>query len=203
MTDILLLLSSPRGSASHSTRVARALAERLLASQPGSRLTVRDLAGDPLPHIGEDYVSGRVLPREQRTAAQQAAVAVSDQLIAELRQHDVLIVASAMINFSMSSTLKAWFDHVLRHGVTFLYEDGGKPFGLIRRKQVYLVQARGADYSHERYQANDFQQPLITVLLGYMGLVVGHVINVEGVAYDAEQAESRALALLEELPGLQ
>jgi FMN-dependent NADH-azoreductase len=107
VSDVLLLLSSPRGAVSHSSRVAQALAERWLAHYPGSCLTIRDLACNPLPHIDEAYVTGRVLPADERTPAQQAAVAISDRLIDELRAHDVVIVASAMINFSLATTLKA------------------------------------------------------------------------------------------------
>lgn len=201
MTDVLLLLSSPRGAASHSSRVARELARRWLARHPGSRLTVHDLAQPALPHIDEAYVSGRMLPAAERSARQHAAVAVSDRLIEELRNHSVLVVASSMINFSMASTLKAWFDHVLRVGVTFRYEDG-RPIGLLTGKRVYLVEARGADYSVEPYRAQDFQQPLIKVLLSYMGLDVTATVNIEGVAFGYEQAEQAAMAELEDLPDL-
>jgi FMN-dependent NADH-azoreductase len=85
---------------------------------------------------------------------------------------------------------------VLRSGVTFQYVDG-KPHGLLPGKRVYLVQARGADYSKPPYLANDFQQPLAQVLLGYMGLVVDEVITVEGVAFGAEAAEAAAMARLD------
>ncbi|NUT64710.1 FMN-dependent NADH-azoreductase [Pseudomonas corrugata] len=201
MSSVLLLLSSPRGAASHSSKVARELAARWLARHPGSRLTVRDLAHEPLPHIGEAYVTGRKLPESQRTLQQQAAVAISDRLINELHSHEVLIVASSMINFSMSSTLKAWFDYVLRSGVTFRYEDGS-PVGMVLGKRVYLVQARGADYSQAPYQANDFQQPLIRVLLGYMGMTICKTFNIEGVAFGAEAAEQNVLNQVATLPEL-
>ncbi|TKB24198.1 MAG: FMN-dependent NADH-azoreductase, partial [Mesorhizobium sp.] len=41
--SILLVTSSPRGAASHSTRVANELADKLLAADPSAKLVARDL----------------------------------------------------------------------------------------------------------------------------------------------------------------
>ncbi|RWP56050.1 NAD(P)H-dependent oxidoreductase, partial [Mesorhizobium sp.] len=45
--SILLVTSSPRGTASHSTRIATELAEKLLAADPSAKLAVRDLVANP------------------------------------------------------------------------------------------------------------------------------------------------------------
>ena len=60
MTHILMLLSSPRGQASLSTKVASALADRL-TSEPGATLKIRDLAAEALPHfvVALNIVVGR------------------------------------------------------------------------------------------------------------------------------------------------
>jgi FMN-dependent NADH-azoreductase len=52
MTNLLLLTSSPRGKASYSTQLALELSGRI----EGARVTVRDLANNPLPHIGPEFV---------------------------------------------------------------------------------------------------------------------------------------------------
>ena len=88
MTHILMLLSSPRGQASLSTRVASALADRL-TSGPGTTLKIRDLAAEALPHIGPAYVVGRMLPRAQRTPVQAQAAMRAEALIDELKAADV------------------------------------------------------------------------------------------------------------------
>ena len=100
MSNILLVISSPRGEASYSTKVAQKLVERLEVENPGSTVTVRDLARDPLPHIGEEFVGGLRTPDESRTEEQRIEVARSDALVDEMLAADIVVIASAMINFA-------------------------------------------------------------------------------------------------------
>src|ERR1700722_16347823 len=103
MSKVLLVTSSPRGKASHSSSIGRTLADQLASGDPNSTVVVRDLAREPLPprdpnatvvgrglareplpHLGEDFVTALGTPQENRTPAQSAAVALSDHLVAEL-----------------------------------------------------------------------------------------------------------------------
>ncbi len=195
MTRILLVTSSPRGAESYSTRIARSLVDELAAAQPGSHVVVRDLAGRPLPHIGTDFVAGLATPAEKRTAEQTAAVALSDEIIGEVFAADIVVIASAMINFGVSSTLKTWFDYLLRAGVTFTYSDKG-PEGLAKGKKAYIVQARGGVYSEGPMQALNFQEPYLRQLLGFIGITDVETLAAEGLAYGPEVAEKSVAAAL-------
>ena len=84
MSSILLVTSSPRGPASHSSRIAGELVRSLQERAPGSRLVGRDRAAAPLPHIGGDFALGSRTAPEDRSAAQAATVAVSDAAVDEL-----------------------------------------------------------------------------------------------------------------------
>ena len=196
MSNILLVTSSPRNGASSSSRVARDLADRLVAAHPGATLTVRDLAAQPLPHIGEDYVVGRTLEPGQRTPAQAEAVAIADTLTDELRAADVVVIGSAMINFGITSTLKSWFDYLLRAGITFSYGPEGAK-GLITGKQVYLVTARGGIYSEGPYKPFDFQEPYLRHLLGFIGLTDVETVLVEGANLGPDVAERSLVTALD------
>jgi len=189
MNHILLVLSSPRREDSYSTQVARKLAEKLKSGAPGSTLAVRDLAREPLPHIGEDFVAGIATPVEHRRPDQHAEVDRSDAVVDELLAADVVIIASAMINFGIPSTLKAWIDHLSRAGRTFRYTESGAE-GLVHGKKVYLVEARGGVYSEGAMQAYNFQETYLKTALGFLGLDDIEVIAVEGVAFGAEAAET-------------
>ena len=194
MTQILLITSSPRLE-SHSTRVARKLAEKL-ASRPGSGLTVRDLARQPLPHIDDSFALARNTPRDVLTSAQKSTLSLSDKLVAELFAADTLIVAAAMINFGIPSSLKAYIDYVVRPGVTFRYGAQG-PEGLVKGKKAYLVVARGGVYSQDSTRALNFQDTYLKTALGFIGITDVEVIAVEGISLGAEVAEkavSTALA---------
>ncbi len=59
------------------------------------------------------------------TPRQQEALALSDELIAELKAHDVIVIAAPMYNFNISTQLKNYFDLVARAGVTFRYTENG------------------------------------------------------------------------------
>ena len=197
MSNILLVTSSPRGPASYSTRVANALVDRLRAEDPGASIVARDLARDPLPHIGEAFVAGLFAPAETRTEAQRAEVARSDALVAELLAADTVVIASAMINFAPTSTLKTWFDHIARAGVTFRYTAEGVAEGLVTGKKVYLVESRGGVYSEGPGKVIDFQEPYIRHMLGFLGMSNVEVVSVEGTLLGpeiAEKALSGALA---------
>jgi len=191
MPSILLVTSSPRGDASHSTRVATELAESLRAAAPGSTLVSRDLARNPLPHIDPVFASGIHTPAEQRSTGQVNAVAASDAAVDELLAADTVIIATGIINFSISSTLKAWLDHVARAGRTFRYGADG-PQGLVTGRKIYLVVASGGVYSHGSSAAFDHAVPYLRSVLGFLGMSHVEVIRIEGVALGAE-AERQAL----------
>jgi FMN-dependent NADH-azoreductase len=194
MSQILLITSSPRVE-SHSTRVARRLADKL-ARRPGSSVTVRDLTRQPLPHIDDTFAVARNTPAEFLTSAQKSALALSDQLLAELFAADTVIIAAAMVNFSIPSSLKAYIDFVVRPGITFRYGEKG-PEGLVKGKKVYLVVARGGVYTEGPMQAFNFQDTYLKATLGFIGITDIEVIAVEGIAFGPEvekKAVSTALA---------
>jgi FMN-dependent NADH-azoreductase len=192
MSKVLLITSSPRGEASHSSRIARTLVDQLAAGDPKSTVTVRDLLKEPLPHIGEHFVNALFAPPEDHTPAQSAAVALSDRLIAELLAADVIVIASAMINFGISSTLKTYIDYILRKGVTFRYTEHG-PEGLVKGKKAYIVRASGGVYSEGDYKTLNFQDPYLKLVLGFIGITDVETIHIEGIAHGPE-ATDKALA---------
>jgi FMN-dependent NADH-azoreductase len=192
MSKVLLVTSSPRGDASHSKRIARTLVDQLASGDPKSTVTVRDLFKEPLPHIGEDFVGALFAPPENHTPAQSAAFALSDKLIAELFAADVIVIASSMINFGISSTLKTYIDYVLRKGVTFRYTENG-PEGLVKGKKAYIVRASGGVYTEGAAKPLNFQDPYLKVILGFIGITDVETIHIEGIAYGPE-ATDKALA---------
>lgn len=190
--SILLVTSSPRGAASHSTRVATDLAQKLVAADPSNTLVVRDLVANPLPHIDPDYATGIYTPAEARTPRQAEVVGVSDAVLDELFAADTVILATGFINFNISSTLKSWVDHVARSGKTFAYGENG-PKGLVTGKKVYIVLASGGIYSEGAAVQMDHAIPYLRSVLAFLGMTDVEVIRVEGVGMGAD-AVTAALA---------
>ena len=189
MINILLITSSPRGGVSYSTKVAEELAEKLQAASPGSTITKRDLVRNPLPHIVPDYSAGIYLPADARTSAQAEVIHASDTALDELFAAKHIILATGMINFSISSTLKSWIDHIARVGVTFRYGANG-PEGLIKGKKLYVVLASGGVYSEGPGSVQDFAVPYLKELFGFLGITDVEVIRIEGVGMGEEYVKA-------------
>ncbi len=186
MSNILLLLSSPRGD-SFSSKVARAVVDELRASDPSASLTVRDLAREPLPHVEGDFVAAIRSPDGPKGERQNALMARSDMLVDELLAADTLVIAAPMYNFAIPSTLKAWIDHVCRAGRTFRYTETG-PEGLAKGKRAILVFARGGMYASGQFQAFEHPGPYLRSVLAFLGITDIETIDVEGIAYGPEAA---------------
>jgi FMN-dependent NADH-azoreductase len=191
MCNILYISSSPRGSASYSKQIAESVIRDLREKDPNAKLLVRDLAQVPLPHIDHDFVTATRSVDGPGTQRQREILARSDALIDELLAADIVVIAAPMINFSVSSTLKSWFDYIARAGRTFTYGEAG-PQGLVTGKRVIVVSASGGIYSGDN-AAFDFQVPWLRNMLGFLGMTDVEVIRVEGTAL-GPQAADEALA---------
>lgn len=192
MTNILLVTSSPRGTASLSSRFASEIAERFKA-RSGATLITRDLAANPPPHITRAYIDGRVAAAEARTSDQVEAVGLAQALVDEVKAADIIVLGSGMINFGPPSQLKAWFDHITWPGVTFGYDEAG-PRGLLSGKKVYLVTAAGGVFSQGEWAAFDFQTGYLRHLLGFIGLSDVEIVPVEGTVFGPEAAQAAIAA---------
>jgi FMN-dependent NADH-azoreductase len=191
MKDVLLVLSSPRGDESYSQRIAKQFVDEIRARHPDADVVVRDLAKNPLPHVAEPFVSGRLLPAEQRNTAQAEALVLSD-VVDEIEGADVVVLAVPMHNFGVPSSLKAWIDHIVRPGRTFSYSKRG-PKGLVEGKKAIIVVARGGVYSQGPMMSFEFQESYLRSVLAFIGIVDVDFVRVEGVAM-GEDAVRTALA---------
>jgi FMN-dependent NADH-azoreductase len=113
MSTALVITSSALGAASVSSQLVEETVARLRSHDPALRVIARDLGRDPVPHLTTDPATA-LRGGEPSNEAQAAARTLSDGLIAELKAADTIIIGAPMYNFGMPSTLKAWFDHVLR-----------------------------------------------------------------------------------------
>ena len=195
MPSTLLVLSSPRGEASLSTKVARSLAGSI-ADKSGEPLTVRDLGANPPAHIDSEFVVSATAPSDQPTAAQKAAAKESDRLIAEIAAADTVVIGAAMINFAITSPLKSWFDRIAVRGKSFRYTEAG-PEGLLKGKKAYVVLASAGIYSDGPTKAIDFASPYIRHMLGFIGITDVEFVRVEGLAFGEEAAQKAISGAME------
>jgi FMN-dependent NADH-azoreductase len=193
MSTVLVLNSSANGAASVSRQLVQGIVARLQADEPQLRLVSRDLGEQPIPHLTAATV-GAIGPAEPADVAQAATRALSDELIAELQAADTIVIGAPMYNFGIASTLKTWFDHVLRAGQTFRYTEAG-PEGLVKGKRAIVAIARAGHYTDGPAQPIDFQEPYLRHLLGFIGITDVTFVRAERLAFGPEvRAESIAAA---------
>lgn len=149
-------------------------------------VTQRDVVKTSSPHLDISELGAWQVAAAERTAEQQALAARSDELLAELRANDVLVIAVPMYNLGIPSQLKAWFDRVLRAGETFRYTENG-PQGLVEGKRAIILAARGGQYAGTEF---DSQTPHLKAMLGLMGIKEVDVVYAEGLNLGEQQREA-------------
>jgi FMN-dependent NADH-azoreductase len=193
--NILIVTSSAQGAASVSTRLAQGFAEQLQAAHAGARITTRDVGGKPLPHLVEETVAG--IRGEAQSEAEIAARDTSDELLAEVRAADLVVIASPLYNFGISSTLKTWFDYLLRPRIAFRYSEKG-PEGLLGDRKVVVIESRAGVYEG----AADLQEAHLRTLLNFAGLTDLSFVRAEGLAFGPEAAQAAIAKAADELAAL-
>jgi FMN-dependent NADH-azoreductase len=172
MPTLLYISISPRGDYSISRQLGNAAVEAWKARNPEGRVIERDLARTPLTFVDFDWIAGAYSPTEQHNENHKKALALSDELVAEIQAADEIVVATPMYNFAVPAALKAWIDHVVRAGKTFRYTAAGAPEGLLagKNKKVLAIIASGGSYKEAGLRALDHELPYLRFIFGFMGI---------------------------------
>lgn len=173
---ILIVNSSARSKGS----VSRELVQELVASLEGSlgelEITQRDLARG-MPFVSEDWIAANFTDDADRDDAQRKELALSDSLVQELQEAEVLILGVPVYNFGIPAALKAWIDMIARARKTFRYTSNG-PEGLLNGKKAYLVLASGGVPVDSPL---DFATPYLRHALRFIGITDVEVIAAEQI----------------------
>lgn len=172
----LLVTSSILGDNGQSNVLANRFKAQA-AARGDVDVSLRDVVADALPHLDIAELGAWQTPAAERSAEQARLAGYSDELLAELRAHDVIVIAVPMYNLGVPSQLKAWFDRVLRAGETFRYTENG-PVGLVEGKRAIILAARGGQYVGSEL---DSQTPHLKSMLGLMGITDVDVVFAEGL----------------------
>jgi FMN-dependent NADH-azoreductase len=189
MKTLLQIQASLFSDGGESSRLASRFVAEWRKSTPAAAVTVRDLGREPVPHLTAERFQAFLAKPEERTPEQQAVAGFSDALIDELRRADVIVLGLPMYNFGVPSTLKAYFDHIARSGVTFRYTDKG-PQGLLTGKKAYVFAARGGVYAGTPM---DTQTGYVRDFLAFLGIDDVEFVYAEGLAM-GEARKTEALA---------
>ncbi|WP_173130847.1 FMN-dependent NADH-azoreductase [Kibdelosporangium persicum] len=168
MTNLLHIDSSIQGAHSHSRPVSAAFAESWRTANPDGGYTYRDFAVDPVGHVTGLYMTAANVPADERTPEMRAEYDKVKPLRDELLAADVILLGVPMYNFTIPSTIKTWFDHVL---VPELRADPETGRGPLNGKKVFVVTARGGSYGPGTPKESwDHQEPLLRLYFNGLGL---------------------------------
>ncbi|MGV7093190.1 FMN-dependent NADH-azoreductase [Siccibacter turicensis] len=184
MSKVLVLKSSILAGYSQSGQLSDYFVDQWREKHGADEITVRDLAANPVPVLDGELV-GALRPSDAPlTPRQQEALSLSDELIAELKAHDVIVIAAPMYNFNIPTQLKNYFDLIARAGVTFRYTENG-PEGLVTGKRAVVISSRGGIHKDA---PSDLVTPYMSLFLGFIGITDVNVVLAEGIAYGPEVA---------------
>lgn len=192
MKKLLVINSSPREGRSHSRRLTDVFTNHWKEHNATGSIVYRDLAKSGIPHVNESWIAGAFKHQDNRTAEEIDALKISGELIGELKQADVIVLGAPMHNWSITSTLKAYIDQIIRINETWELntENLKSPYiGLMKGKTLILLISRGATgYELGEYNAHmNFQTPYLRTVFNIMGITDIHevALNGEGLGPDA------------------
>jgi len=179
--NILHIDCSPRRE-SHSRKLSAEIVEKIGAITPVTRVIRRDLGSEPIPHADAAYAAVLATPASLAAATPSClALHLSEQLIREIEDADVVVIGTPMNNLTVPSVLKAWIDQVLRVGRTIRSTPHGK-VGMLRDRPVLVAVASGGTFSGERAWQADFLTPYLSAALTSIGLATVHYFLLQATA---------------------
>ncbi len=194
MTRVLAINASGRRNGSLSRTLSADLIEALETRHGDVEVVYRDLA-DGVSFVNETWIGATFTDPDQRSDEQNAALAESDELVAELLAADVVVIATPIYNFGVPAALKAWFDQVARARVTFKYTENG-PVGLLENKKAYLlVVSGGVDMDSPA----DFATPWLRQAMSFVGISDTAAIGARQNGREPEDVLDQARADIAEL----
>jgi FMN-dependent NADH-azoreductase len=186
MKTLLRIDASARREGSYSRVLGDHYEKCWATAHPDGRVIRRDLAVDPLPHLDEATVAVLYAGGDPGDGPFPPGIVLSDTLIGELRSADQVVVSSAVYNFSITSSLKAWIDHIVRFGHTITRGENGVS-GLLAGRCVCLLTARGGNAE----TSPEYQSATLRAVFQYIGFSRIDWISLEGTKIPDGRLEER------------
>jgi len=144
VAHLLHIDSSIQGDRSVSRKLTARARDAWLAAHPGGTVTYRDLGSHPVPHFDAATGLARMVPPGQRTPAQAASWALTEELIGEITEADTILLGLPLYNFGAPSSVKAWVDHLIASGLSM---DAETHAPLLGGREFVVLASRGGGYA--------------------------------------------------------
>ena len=184
-------------SARKEGSTSRALAKKLLDKirKPEDQVVYRDL-DDEMVFVSGLTESGMKIEKKDQTEHHKKMFELSDTLVKELKESDVIIISAPIYNYGPPATLKAWSDLAARVGETFRFKPNGRREGLLKNKRAYLVITSGGTKLNS---SEDFLTPWLKFILNFFGIDKIDIICADQMALDYEKSIKNAEQQIENI----
>ena len=171
MPSLLRIDVSPRSTNSITRKLGDAFVAEWQKKHPGAKVVERDLAETHLPFTDMPWIVGANTDPSTHDEKSKAAVAIGNEMIAELKAHDEYVLCTPMYNFQVPAKLKAYIDHVIRSGQTFKPNPDMTTVGLLTGKKMTVLVASAGEYEEgSPMRAMDHLSPYLTFIFGFVGV---------------------------------
>ena len=174
--------SSARKEGSTSRALAKKLLEKI--KKPKDEVIYRDL-NDEMLFVTGLTESGMNIDQKDQNENHRKMFELSDQLVKELKESDIIIISAPIYNYGPPATLKAWSDLAARVGETFRFKPNGRREGLLKAKKAYLVITSGGTKLNS---SEDFLTPWLKFILNFFGIDDVQIISADQMALDYEKS---------------
>ena len=188
--------SSARKEGSTSRSLAKKLLDKI--KRPEDEIIYRDL-NDEMVFVSGLTESGMNIDEKDQTEYHKKMFELSDTLVKELKDSDVIIISAPIYNYGPPATLKAWSDLAARIGETFRFKPDGRREGLLKNKRAYLVITSGGTKLNSN---EDFLTPWLKFILNFFGIEKVEVVSADQMALDYEKSIKDAERQIEKISTL-
>ena len=184
-------------SARKEGATSRALAKKLLnkIKKPEDEIIYRDLDNE-MVFVSGLTESGMKIDKKDQTEHHKKMFELSDTLVKELKESDIIIISAPIYNYGPPATLKAWSDLAARIGETFRFKSNGRREGLLKNKKAYLVITSGGTKLNSE---EDFLTPWLKFILNFFGIEQVEIISADQMALDYKKSIKEAEAQIDKI----
>ena len=174
--------SSARKKGSSSRKLAKKLLDKI--KKPGDEVVYRDL-DDEMLFVSGLTESGMNIDEADQTEYHKKMFELSNKLVNEIKESDIIIISAPIYNYGPPATLKAWSDLVARVGETFKFKPNGRREGLLKNKRAYLVITSGGTKLNSN---EDFLTPWLKFILNFFGIERVDVVSADQMALNYDKS---------------
>ena len=185
--------SSARKEGSTSRALAKKLLEKI--KKPEDEVIYRDL-NEEMVFVTGLTESGMNIDEKDQNENHKKMFELSNQLVSELKESDIIIISAPIYNYGPPATLKAWSDLAARVGETFRFKPNGRREGLLKNKRAYLVITSGGTKLNS---SEDFLTPWLKFILNFFGIEKVDTISADQMALDYDKSIREAEKQIENL----